>query len=168
MSYPTYWSAPRILDHGRDRAILGWYSPELILTHGLPHIDFINEIRLVRINDTDADIRIDAVLAMLWSRNRAALEQLLAVREERGKIAFFAREGADLKDVQAAIDDAAAHSISDRWRAQPGTHLPCKGSLLDWAKLPENDSVLGLIRTAGKGHALGFHDKAARRNGTPS
>jgi hypothetical protein len=165
MSYPTYWSAPSILDHGRDRTIHRWYDPALILTHGLPHIDFINEIRLVRINDADADVRIDAVLAMLWSRDRDALRQLLAVREERGRIAFWAREGADLKAVQAAIDDAAAHSISDRWRATPGTHLPCKGGLLDWQQLNEKDPVLGLIRTAAKAHALGFHDKAARRNG---
>jgi hypothetical protein len=165
MNYPTYWSSPKILAHDRNGDVLRWFSPPLTLTHALPHIDFINEIRLHKIWDGDADRRIDAVLAMLWSRNRAALEQILAVREEKGKIAVWAREGADLRDVRAAIDDAAAHSISDRWRAAPGTHLPCKGGLLDWAKLPESDPVLGLIRTAAKGHALGFHDKAARRNG---
>jgi hypothetical protein len=165
MLYPTYWSAPSILDHGRDRTILRWYSPPPVLTGGLPHIDFINEIRLVEIWDADQDRRLDAILAAAWLRSRSALEQLLAVREERGKIAFWAREGADLKTVQAAMDDAAAHSISDRWRATPGAHLPCKNGLLDWTALPENDPTLGLIRTAAKAHALGFHDKAARRNG---
>jgi hypothetical protein len=165
MLYPTYWSAPEILATSRDFEPIRFYDPPLILTHGLPPIDSINEIRLVKLWDTDQDRRIDAVLAVVWMRNRAALQQLLAVREERGKIAFWAREGADLKAVQAAIDDGAAHSISDRWRATPGTHLPCKSGLLDWAALPANDPILGLIRTAAKAHALGFHDKAARRNG---
>lgn len=156
------FSYPEILSDWRDRSVIRWYLPPK--TTGRPHQHELSNrtehsaVNIAVLWGPDRSPNMLAVLSALYLRNREMLEQLVAVRQERGRVDFWCRSGADIKDVQRALEDAVEAVLWQRgaWKVNPGQSVPCKGALVDWEKLPENDPTLGAIRLAAKGQALGL------------
>jgi hypothetical protein len=155
------FSYPEILSDGRDRSVVRFYLPPKT---GQSHVHDLRyraehpAAHVCVLWGADRSQLIMAVLAALYLRNREMLEQLVAVRQERGQVEFWCRSEGYRRDLQRALEDAVSAVLWQRgpWKVGPGQVVPCKGSTVDWQSLPENDPTLGAIRSAAKGQGLGL------------
>jgi len=155
------FSYPEVLSDWRDRSVIRFYLPPKIgqpAAHDLRNRTQHNAVHIALLWGPDRSQNLVAVLAALYLRNREMLEQLVAVRQERGRLDFWCRELADVKEVERALADAVDAVLWQRgvWKVNAGQFIPCKGMMVDWQALPENDPTLGAIRSAAKGQGLGL------------
>jgi hypothetical protein len=134
--------APEYLADGRDRSTVSFLIPR---TRAAVHVCILWSER--------RDQRILAVLTAFSIRNPSLLKQLVAVAESRGRVDFWCRSAEHAKDLQQALDAAAAAvHLTPEWTANSGQVVPCKGTVVDWQALPEGH----VLRSPAKGHGLGL------------
>jgi hypothetical protein len=146
------FSYPEYLANGRDRSVIRFYLPPKLGPS--PQREYLDAVHLCVLWDHDRDQLVLAVLAALFLRNREALEQLVAVAEARGRVDFWCRSAEHSKDLQRALDDAA-NAVTwqrGRWKVNPGQVVPCRGTVVDWEKLPEKHP----LHSVAKGQGLGL------------
>jgi hypothetical protein len=147
------FASPTYVTTGRDRSVISFHLPPKL---GQPHAhDFTlrgqhPSIHICILWSERADRRVEALLAALYLKDREMLEQLVGIAESRGRIDFWCWSSEHLKDVQRALDAAAA-SIMVPWRANAGQSVPCKGAVVDWEALPADHP----LRSTAKGQRLG-------------
>jgi len=155
------FSSPEVLSDGRDRSVIRFYLPPKLGqpdAHDLRYRGEHPAVHVCVLWGADRSQLMLAVLAALYLRNREMLEQLVAVRQERGRVDFWCRSAEHVKDLQRALDDAADAVLWQRgsWKINAGQIVPCKGTAVDWQVLPEADPTLAAIRSAAKGQGLGL------------
>jgi hypothetical protein len=151
------FSYPEFLSDGRDRSVIRFYLPPKTGqpdAHDLRYRAHHNAVHVAALWGSDRSQNLIAVLAALYLRNREMLEQLVAVRQERGRVDFWCRSTEDVKDVQRALEDAIEAVLWQRgvWKVNPGQAVPCKGTVVDWEQLADDHP----LRSAAKGQGLGI------------
>jgi hypothetical protein len=151
------FSYPDILSDMRDVSAVRFYLPPKLGqpgTHDLQNRAQHSAVHVCVVWAADRDQRALAVLASLYLRNREALELLVGIRHERGCLDFWTRSTEHVKEMQIALQDAADAVLWQRgsWKVNPGQVVPCKGTLVDWAALPETHPLRGIA----KGQRLGL------------
>jgi len=144
------------LSEMRDVSAVRFYLPPKASTQPDAH-DISNRARHSAVHicivwAPDRDQRAHALLASLYLRNREALELLVGIRQERGRLDFWCRS--HVREVQLALQDAADAVLWQRgsWKINPGQVVPCKGTIVDWEALPETHPLRGIA----KGQRLGL------------
>lgn len=161
------FNSPEILSDQRDRSIYKFLLPPRVMPRGLPPLSEIDEVRIAVLWGIDrAAPVIVAVLAAMHVRDRDLLERIVAVREERGKVDFWARVDGDvsIKDVRRALEDAVQAVVFTRWSVNPGTALPCRGTVVD----PEAPQLPESLRGVARSYGLGLHVKGGARRDVQS
>lgn len=151
-SYPDY------LSEMRDVSAVRFYLPPKFVNQPDAH-DISNRARHSAVHigivwAADRDQRALAVLASLYLRNREALELLVGIRQERGRLDFWCRSAEHLREMQIALQDAADAVLWQRgsWKVNPGQVVACKGAIVDWEALPDTHPLRGIA----KGQRLGL------------
>jgi hypothetical protein len=151
------FSYPEFISDGRDRSVIRFYLPPKTGQpddHDLRYRTHHNAVHVAVLWGPDRSQKVVAVLAALYLRNREMLEQLVAVRHERGRLDFWYRDLADVKDVQRALEDAIEAVLWQRgaWKVNAGQVVACKGNVVDWQAMPEDHP----LRSTAKGQGLGL------------
>lgn len=152
------FSYPEIVSDGRDCSVVRFYLPPKFVNHPDAH-DVRNKsmhaaVHICIVWAPDRDQRALAVLASLYLRNREALELLVGIRQERGRLDFYCRSAEHVKEVQLALQDAADAVLWQRgsWKVNPGQVVPCEGTILDRDALPLDHP----LRSSARGQRLGL------------
>lgn len=147
------FASPDYLVTGRDRSVLSFRLPPKL---GQPHAhDYAFRGQHPSVNicilwSERRDERVTALLAALYIKDRDMLDQLVGIAESRGRIDWWARSSEHLRDIQRALD-AAANAAMLPWRANAGQIVPCQGTVVDWAALPDTHP----LKSTAKGQRLG-------------
>jgi hypothetical protein len=155
------FSSPEVLSDGRDRSVIRFFLPPKVgqpRVHDLRYRAEHPAAHVCVLWGADRSQHMIAVLAALYLRNREMLEQLVAVRQERGHVEFWCRSEEYRQELRRALEDAVDEVLwqRGRWKVGPGQVVPCTGTVVDWQSLPEDGSTLGAIRSAAKGQGLGL------------
>ena len=157
-------SYPEILSDGRDISAYRFYLPPKAATnpdaHDMRYRTQHASVHLVVGWAQDRDQRALAVLNGLYLRNREALELLVGIRQERGRLDFWTRSAEHLREMQLALQDACDAVLWQRgsWRVNPGQVVACKDSIVDADALPPDHPFRGLA----KSQRLGLIAKGAK------
>ncbi len=151
-SYPDY------LSDSRDVSSVRFFLPPKAASQPDAH-DISSRARHSAVHicicwAADRDQRALALLASLYLRNREALELLVGIRQERGRLDFWCRSAEHVRQVQLALQDACDAVLWQRgsWKVNPGQVVPCKGTIVDAdALLPDHP-----LRSSARGHRLGL------------
>lgn len=151
------FSYPEFLSDGRDRSVIRFYLPPKLgqpSTHDIRYREQHTAVHIAALWGPDRDQRLIALLAGLYLRNREMLEQLVAVRQEGGRLYFWCRSDEHLKELQRALEDTAEAVLWQRgsWKIKTGQVVPCKGTIVDWERLPADHPIV----SAAKGQRLGL------------
>jgi len=151
------FSYPETLSEMRDVSAVRFYFPPKFGQPGVHDVRYRAQHSAVHIGIVwapDRDQRALALLAGLYLRNREALELLVGIRQERGRVEFWCRSTEHVREVQLALQDAADAVLWQRgsWKINPGQVVPCKGTIVDWEALPETHPLRGIA----KGQRLGL------------
>jgi len=146
------FSYPEILSDGRDSSATRFYLPPKI---GQPDVhDYCNRelhsaVHICTVWAADRDQRSHAVLSSLYLRNREALELLVGIRQERGRLDFWHRSPEHAREMQIALQDACDAVLWQRgsWKVNPGQIVPCKGTIVDADALPADHPLRPMARS---------------------
>lgn len=142
---PFTWTAPNIryLDVGRDRTILGFQLPKPPAEH-----------RLCCFWDADYDQRIIAVLISLQILDPDTLAQIIAVREQQGRVEVWRTATSFEPEVRRALQQAADRVLySDRWRVGDIHPVLMQGALVNHDALDKSHP----LQQPAKSFQLGTH-----------
>ena len=156
-------SYPELLSDSRDSSNVRFYLPPKLGQPDDHDVQYRARHSRVHIGirwGADRDQRALALLASLYLRNREALELLVGIRQERGRLDFWCRSAEHVKEVQLALQDAADAVLWQRgsWTVNPGQVVPCKGTIVDADALPADHP----LRSSARGNQLGLINAAVR------
>ncbi len=162
MSYGEF-SYAELLSDGRDGSAYRFHLPPKVgqpEDHDVRYRTRHPEVRIGIAWGKDRDQRAIPVLTSLYLRNREALELLVGIRPEKGRLDFWHRGAEHAREMQIALQDACDAVLWQRgsWKVNPGQVVPCKGTVVDWAALPEQHP----LRATAKSQQLGLINASVR------